>query len=360
MRLFTVLGIVLGLASPSVAIELEPNRNATTNSSFITPTITSPTVVGTITGPIITNEATVDPDVYPNKMGLGNCADGSGDVDGLWISQAAAGDTFCIGTNANGVFNLLLGDRANANSLSVAMSGDADGSISIGSPGTGAGGGGGTTPGFRLDNSASLTKVGIFDTSPTGMFSIKALPFATPTTFLLHVSSQNESALLTLDVDGNVRAANDLHVQDTITAIGTTTLVGNAALNGTSNIIGLGGTPLAVISTGTYAGADTANSNLDSATPGTLFFTRIGNIVDISGSFNADPTTTLTTTSFELNIPVASNFTTDEDAAGVGANAINESVACSSSATNDTLVFTWKPAGTANVGHRFKCAYVIK
>lgn len=254
---------------------LTPSANST-GASFTTPTITSPTVVGIITGPSIFSESVIDPDVYTDRCFIGTVNDGAfGPAEGLGCSQAGAGDWFALTANAPGNVYFAMGNGASANTGSVRMYVGLNGDFSVGGQAA--------------------------DTAPT------------------------------------------------LKIVGTTSVA-----------IGLGGTPLAVISTGTYTGADTANTNLDSATAGTLFYVRTGNIVEISGSFNADPTTTLTATSFELSIPVASNFTTDEDAAGIGSNAINEVVMCSSSAANDTLVFSWNPTGITNRGHRFKCAYVIK
>lgn len=57
--------------------------------------------------------------------------------------------------------------------------------------------------------------------------------------------------------------------------------------------------------------------NLDSASATTAQWMRVGNTVTVSGSFDADPTTTSTTTSFSLNIPFASTVYNTYQAAGV-------------------------------------------
>ncbi len=72
------------------------------------------------------------------------------------------------------------------------------------------------------------------------------------------------------------------------------------------------------LAAGTYTPTRSAEANTDSnVTMSEAQYLRVGNTVTVSGRFTADPTTTLTTTSFEITLPVASNIGAVEDLAGV-------------------------------------------
>lgn len=82
--------------------------------------------------------------------------------------------------------------------------------------------------------------------------------------------------------------------------------------------IGAGGTPLDVISTGTYTPTAAGTANMDSITPNPCMFTRIGNIVEVDcGLFAIDPTNASTISNFTLTLPIASNLTNTYDVAGI-------------------------------------------
>jgi hypothetical protein len=122
------------------------------------------------------------------------------------------------------------------------------------------------------------------------------------------------------------------------------------------------GVPITDINCGTYTPVRSAEANLDAnVTTFQCQFMRIGNVVTVSGRFTADPTTTLTATSFELTLPVASNFGAVEDAAGTafcGTNA-GEGVQISASVANDKLVFAWTPVAVTSQTFSFSATYEV-
>ncbi len=85
-------------------------------------------------------------------------------------------------------------------------------------------------------------------------------------------------------------------------------------------------------------------ANLD-GTPSmsTANYTRIGNMVTVSGYFSADATTISVATSFEITLPIASAFGNLEDCIGVGASGESggESVQITAGIANDRALVSW-------------------
>lgn len=68
---------------------------------------------------------------------------------------------------------------------------------------------------------------------------------------------------------------------------------------------------------GTYTPTRSAETNLDSnVTMTEAQYMQVGDVVTVSGRFTADPTLAATVTSFEIDLPVASNIGAVEDLAG--------------------------------------------
>lgn len=98
------------------------------------------------------------------------------------------------------------------------------------------------------------------------------------------------------------------------------------------------------LAAGVYTPTRSAEANLDAnVTMTEAQYLRVGNTVTVSGRFTADPTTTLTATSFEITLPVASNIGAAEDVAGVafcGAIA-SQGAEIIGVAANDTAKVQW-------------------
>jgi hypothetical protein len=116
------------------------------------------------------------------------------------------------------------------------------------------------------------------------------------------------------------------------------------------------------IATGLYTPTITNVLNLDAVTAAQCQYTRIGDMVTVSGKFAADPTTAGIATELGISLPIASNFTSDNDLGGVAANyqAVGESGAVSADTSNDRAQMRWKSNRTANTGYWFIFMYEIK
>jgi len=99
-----------------------------------------------------------------------------------------------------------------------------------------------------------------------------------------------------------------------------------------------------VVEGDTWTPVDTANSNLDDLVPGEFTYIRIKDTVSFAGLAVIDVTSS-GAFSFELDLPVASNFANASNANGlVNSDGGNQAV-ITASVANDTLVIT----GTAGV-----------
>jgi hypothetical protein len=120
------------------------------------------------------------------------------------------------------------------------------------------------------------------------------------------------------------------------------------------------------LAAGRWTPTATPGTNVAAATPGSAHYTRIGNIVHFSGRITIDPTAT-GFTSLELSLPIASNFTSLTDAAGVfnalGVNGVATTVdtgAIEGSVANDTLVLSFITGDTANRAYYYTGSYEVK
>lgn len=101
---------------------------------------------------------------------------------------------------------------------------------------------------------------------------------------------------------------------------------------------------LPTLAAGTYSPTRSAEANMDAnVTMAQAQYLRVGATVTVSGRFTADPTLTATATSFEIDLPVASNIGAIEDLAGVafcGAIA-GQGAEIIGSVANNTAVIQW-------------------
>lgn len=116
------------------------------------------------------------------------------------------------------------------------------------------------------------------------------------------------------------------------------------------------------VASGVYTPTRSAEVNMDAnVTMTEAQYMRLGNTVTVSGRFTADPTLTATATSFEISLPVASNFGAAEDAAGtafcgtiagMGAEVIGV-------AANDTAKIQWVSSDITSKVWSFVFVYQI-
>lgn len=109
----------------------------------------------------------------------------------------------------------------------------------------------------------------------------------------------------------------------------------------------------------TYTPTHTALSNLDTTTPRVTGYSRVGNMVTISGGFSADPTAA-GACSFEMSLPIASNFANTFEAGGTSALEVGgEPGGISAVVANDTLLIQWVAAVTVDSAYTFTVTYRI-
>lgn len=110
--------------------------------------------------------------------------------------------------------------------------------------------------------------------------------------------------------------------------------------------------PVGRIAHGTYTPTATGVANVDSATPASAQYMRVGNVVTVSGTVSVDPTAAAgTTTSLRLTLPVASNFANANECAGSGSEpgsgSAPSAVIVAADPTNDEALLTYAASATS-------------
>lgn len=111
---------------------------------------------------------------------------------------------------------------------------------------------------------------------------------------------------------------------------------------------------------GTFSPTDSANSNLDACTPSSIQYLRVGNTVTFAGTVTADATAT-GATSFEMDLPVASDLSATTRLAGAGVCVTgDEPISINAEATNNTAQFTWTAVSTASQICNYTLTYLVQ
>jgi len=137
-------------------------------------------------------------------------------------------------------------------------------------------------------------------------------------------------------------------------------LLATSIHNGTAT----GGSAAGAIASGTYTPTLNNTSNIDSSTSAVCQYTRVGNVVTVSGTVSVDTTTTALATTLGLSLPIASNFATGTQLSGCGVS-INGAgtsvvpVAISADTVNDRASLNWPAADTTNRPITFTFTYLI-
>lgn len=114
------------------------------------------------------------------------------------------------------------------------------------------------------------------------------------------------------------------------------------------------GTPL------TYTPTITIVDNLDAVTAFTCQYIRSRNVITVSGRIAIDPTTSSTLTKLHISLPVASNFTSSEQCAGVGSGmGIVETCGIWGDVSNDSAEMRLVSASAGNHNIMFTFTYRI-
>lgn len=112
---------------------------------------------------------------------------------------------------------------------------------------------------------------------------------------------------------------------------------------------------------GTYSPSVTSATNLDATpTATTAFYTRVGDVVTVSGRVTVNPTTTLNVTNFELSLPISSNLANLEDLTGQAVSAeVTETIEIYSEITNNTAEFNWIAVDVAESTYSYIFRYRV-
>lgn len=112
---------------------------------------------------------------------------------------------------------------------------------------------------------------------------------------------------------------------------------------------------------GVYTPTLTNVANLSASTAFQAHYTRVGDVVLVSGKVSVDPTTTLTATELGISLPIASNLGAEEDCGGVAfASAIaGQGAAIRGDATNNRAAMVWLASDVTNQPMHFIFQYRV-
>ena len=117
-----------------------------------------------------------------------------------------------------------------------------------------------------------------------------------------------------------------------------------------------------VLDASTYTPALTNVTNVNASTAYACQYTRVGNVVTVSGKVNIDTTAAAATaTELGMSLPVASNFTTEEQCAGTAASEVASTapVRILADAVNNRASFQFPAGTTSNDSYSFIFTYQI-
>lgn len=131
-----------------------------------------------------------------------------------------------------------------------------------------------------------------------------------------------------------------------------------------NNAAAVTGTTNQYIASGTYTATITDSANTSARTAFQSQWTRVGNVVTVSGVVDIDPTSTATTTIVKMTLPIASNFTAKGNCRGT---ATAEGIAGQSAAiigttayaTSDFAIIKWVSGDVTNQPMSFTFTYLI-
>ena len=115
-----------------------------------------------------------------------------------------------------------------------------------------------------------------------------------------------------------------------------------------------------ILDSGVYTPTITDQNNVASSMAFAAQWMRVGNTVTVGGKFNCDPTTANILTQLGITIPVASNFTTEEECGGsVGCRTAEGSGLVFADSTNDRAFAQFFPTSANNAAWGFIFMYQV-
>lgn len=118
---------------------------------------------------------------------------------------------------------------------------------------------------------------------------------------------------------------------------------------------------LAVGVSGTYTPTLTNTLNISASTAYSCQYFRLGSVVTVSGRVDIDPTAASTLTTLSISLPIASNFSAENECGGTAAvrDVAGESAAIYADATNDLALLSFTTSDTSNRAFSFSFTYRV-
>lgn len=131
------------------------------------------------------------------------------------------------------------------------------------------------------------------------------------------------------------------------------------------SVSGIAGNNIGNVFSGLYTPVLTNIANVASSTVFQLWYSRIGNVVTVSGEIGVTPTTASTVMQWELSLPIASDFTFAYHLAGTAINNVSTAAGLASASifansTDDAAQFRSVPPNTNAQGFFFNFSYYIR
>jgi hypothetical protein len=358
----------------SYTININGTVGATTPAAgtFTTLSSTGNTTLGNASGDTVTITGTIQPGVVVS---------GSSTTDMFRITQTGTGNAFVVE------------DAANPDASPFVI--DTDGNVGIGT----------TTPdgNFEVSGTATAQYLTRYSTDTSSTVFVIRKSRGTEAAPTVVVNGDNLGAITFQGYDGSgFSSAAQILVESNGTP-GTTDMPGSLKLRTTSDGSGTLSTRMTILSTGfvgianvapvcildvtggiqtsrttvtspaatdgnifsgTYTPTLTNTTNVAASTPVECFYTRVGNVVTVTGQVSIDVTTTLTDSVLLMTLPIASTFTVARNCGGTGASSTSgtygtETIAIMGNVASGSAEFRLRPASVANLDYRFSFSYRV-
>lgn len=215
---------------------------------------------------------------------------------------------------------------------------------------------GNTIVGFIPNGTATQSRLNVFNNVDTTNYSVGSLLISSTEVRLVSDASGTGTSLpMTFYTGGSERMRID--------SAGTVTLASGSGLSiSATNVTSPAATDGNVFS-GNYTPTQVStNTNVASVTFGTLYYSRVGNVVTVFGLFAVTATAAATSTILRFSLPIASNFSSSRQLGGGGggsSNVYGQPIALLADTTNKCVEVRWTPPNTTASNYNFSFSYMV-